>query len=35
MRDKLQPVIPRYTAGAGENTARAFFAAIGRALCKP
>lgn len=31
MRDKLQPVIAKYTAGAGEETAREFFAAIDQA----
>ncbi len=35
MRDKLQPVIARYTAGAGEDTARAFFAAIEQARGRP
>lgn len=31
MREKLLPVIARYTAGAGEETAREFFAAIEQA----
>lgn len=31
MREKLQPVIAKYTAGAGEETAREFFAAIEQA----
>lgn len=31
MREKLQPVIAKYTAGAGEDTAREFFAAIEQA----
>lgn len=31
MREKLQPVIAKYTAGAGEETAREFFAAIDQA----
>lgn len=31
MREKLQPVIAKYTAGAGEGTAREFFAAIDQA----
>ncbi len=31
MREKLQPVIAKYTAGAGEEVAREFFAAIDQA----
>lgn len=35
MREKLQPVIAKYTAGAGEEAAREFFAAIEQARSKP